>query len=913
MMGTIARLTELGQSLWLDNIQRKMLENGDIKAMIERGEIRGMTSNPAIFNHAISKSTDYDEALTCLAWAGWDAEKILWELVVEDIREAADLFTPLYEQTNGDDGYVSIEVSPFLARKAEATVAQAQQLWVRVARPNIMIKIPATPAGIPAIRRCIAAGININITLIFSRARYAEVMQAYLSGLEDRLSAGRPIGHIASVASFFVSRVDTKVDERLPAGSALRGKAAIANAKIAYADFLGIYAGDRWERLQAQGGRVQRPLWASTSTKNPAYPDTMYVDNLVGPATVNTLPPQTLDAFRDHGRAETTITRDVDQALATIGDLERVGISMATVTDELEAEGVTAFSEAITDLTKKIDGRRKGAVVGLGQIAEPVAMRINQLAADSVPTRFWTHDPTLWTKDPAGQAEVITRMGWMDSPQKARAQLSTYQGFAAQIRAAGIHEFLVLGMGGSSLSAEVLSQCFVPGASRAPAGPELHDGSPRLAILDSTDPAQVGAVAASFPPGEGLRVMASKSGATAEVTALLDYFWSVGRGDGSRFIAITDPATSLEGLARKLGFRKVFAADPSVGGRYSGLTDFGMLPAALLGIDLDRLLGRAEWIQRQCMREVPAARSPGFCLGAVLGEAVLAGRDKLTLLADPPLQALPNWIEQLVAESSGKDGRGIVPIALEPVDGPEVYGPDRLFVYLRQGGDYDESVEALRRAGHPALVLTLRDAYDVGAEFFRWEVAVATACHILGVNAFDQPDVQDSKDRTKAKIQEYRGSGQVVEGRWDVHAEGSAPSGQDSKRLIKFIEQAAPGQYFGVNAYLRRDPSTMEALQRLRVAIRERTRAAVMVGFGPRFQHSTGQLHKGGPNTGLFIQILCKTAQDLEIPNEGMTFGTLLRAQALGDFEALLARGRRVIRIQLSEPEDVRFLTEVIR
>src|SRR5690349_8042795 len=344
-MNSIAKLTSLGQSLWLDNIQRKQLENGELEAMIERGDIRGMTSNPTIFNHAIAKSKDYDAALVSLAWAGWDAQKIFWQLAIEDIRAACDLFSPLYEETNGGDGYVSIEVSPDVAQDTEATLAQAEQLWARVRRPNLMVKIPATKAGIPAIRKATAVGINVNITLIFSLKRYAEVMEAYLSGLEDHLAAGHAIHHIASVASFFVSRVDTKIDPKLAEDSLLRGKAAIANAKLAYDGFQKVFATRRWENLKVKGARVQRPLWASTSTKNPAYPDTMYIDNLIGPETVNTVPPATLESFRDHGVAEVTITRNLEEAQAALDQLEASGISMDVVTRELEDEGVQAFAE----------------------------------------------------------------------------------------------------------------------------------------------------------------------------------------------------------------------------------------------------------------------------------------------------------------------------------------------------------------------------------------------------------------------------------------------------------------------------------------------------------------------------------------------------------------------------------------
>ncbi|MCL4531562.1 MAG: bifunctional transaldolase/phosoglucose isomerase [Chloroflexi bacterium] len=896
-MNPITKLTQLGQSIWYDNIQRKLLENGEFKAMIERGDIRGVTSNPSIFNHAIANSHDYDEALTPLAWAGWDAEKIFWELVVEDIKEACRQLSPLYEESNGGDGYVSIEVSPYLANDTEATCAQAQQLWARVAKPNLMVKIPATKAGIPAIRRATAAGINVNITLIFSIARYLEVMEAYLSGLEDRLAAGHPISHIASVASFFVSRVDTKVDAKLPEGSPLRGKAAVANARLAYEQFEKTFQGERWEKLKARGARLQRPLWASTSTKNPAYPDTIYVDNLVGPHTVNTVPPQTLEAVKDHGRAEVTINKDVDKAHAEIAQLEAAGISMDRVTQELEEEGVKAFADAITALLKTIDERRKNAVSSLGPLADSVSERMSKLEADSVPARLWSHDPTLWTTDPAGQNEVTIRMGWMDSPDKARELIPAYESLADEIRKEGIGRILVLGMGGSSLTAEVISSLLADAKIDAPSC---------LAILDSTDPAQVAKAAEDYPPDKSLYIVSSKSGGTAEVSANFDYFWKLSKGNGSRFIAITDPGTSLEQLARERGFRKTFSSDATVGGRYSALTDFGMVPASLLGVDLNHFLDCADWMKRQCTKNIPAARNPGLALGAVLGESALAGRDKLTILADTPLSALASWIEQIIAESSGKNGKGILPVPLEPLDHPEVYGHDRILVYLKQNGELENGVAALRAAGHPVIEFPIADPYDAAAEFYRWEIATAVACHIIGVNAFDQPDVQDSKDRTKAKIAEYKSSGKLNEGR-------SVELKNAKSALAEFLKQAKAGDYVAINAYLPRTRGMVDELQRMRVAIREKTKCAVTAGFGPRFQHSTGQFHKGGPNTGLFIQIISDVDKDMQIPNEGMTYGTLIRAQALGDYETLIVRGRRVIRVHLSKVEDVDLLVKALQ
>jgi len=910
MSNTIKELTSLGQSLWLDNIQRRQLENGELKAMIEHGDIRGMTSNPTIFNNAISKSRDYDSALVPLAWSGWDAEKIFWELAVEDIRAACDLFSPLYEETNGGDGYVSIEVSPTLAHDTEATAAQAQQLWARVARPNLMVKIPATRESIPAIRRALAVGVNINVTLIFSLKRYLEVMEAFLSGLEDHLAAGHSVDHIASVASFFVSRVDTKVDPRLPEDSPLRGQAAIANAKLAYDEFAKTFIGPRWEKLKIKGARVQRPLWASTSTKNPAYPDTIYVDNLIGPDTINTVPPATLNAFRDHGVAAITLTRDLDKSRDAVAQLEAAGISMDQVTQELEDEGVRAFSEAFAQLLATIDQRKKDAVSVLGPLAASVSQRISQLQADSVPARLWNHDPSLWTKKVAGQAEVKNRMGWMDSPDKAQEKLKEYQDFAKEIHKEKITRVLVLGMGGSSLTAEVFSLLLAAAKVDAPLS---------LAALDSTDPVQVAKAAQDYPPEKSLYIVSSKSGGTAEIMAAYDYFWKLSKKDGTHFIAITDPGTSLEALARKRGFRKIFFSDPMVGGRYSALTDFGLVPAALLGMDLNRLIDKAMWMKRQCGEYIPAARNPGLTLGAVLGEAALAGRDKLTILSDAPTASFAGWIEQIIAESSGKDGKGILPVPLEPIGDVKAYGNDRVFVYLRQTGELDAAMKSLREAGYPALDFAIADPYDVGVEMYRWEIATAVMCSVIGVNAFDQPNVEKSKAITKAKIGEYQKKGKLKEGKPVWKKDGVmvfsplTPSGASLKAILNgFLKKAKANGYVAINAYVPRNAVNDEVLQKLRVAIREKTGNAVTSGFGPRFQHSTGQFHKGGPKNALFIQITADPEKDMTIPTEGLTFGTLIRAQALGDYEALIEAKRKVLRVHLPSVKELGSILEAL-
>ena len=422
-----------------------------------------------------------------------------------------------------------------------------------------------------------------------------------------------------------------------------------------------------------------------------------------------------------------------------------------------------------------------------------------------------------------------------------------------------------------------------------------------LAILDSTDPQQVAQAFADYPPDKSLYIIASKSGGTAELMAAFDYAWKLSNGNGSRFVVTTDAGSSLQKLAEERGFRQVFNADPSVGGRFSALTDFGLVPAALLGMDFDKLLGSADRMRSQSLASIPAARNPGVALGALIAESALMGRDKLTVLADAQVSALAGWVEQVVAESSGKHGKGILPVAFEPLGNPEDYGTDRLFVYFKSNGELEAGISELKKAGFPVIEFLFESPYDVGAEIFRWEVAISTACSILGINAFDQPDVQDSKLRTIAKIKDYQATGKLAEA--DL-----VDAGNVKRELEAFLSDPQAGEFVTINAYVPRNAEMIEAIQSLRIAIREKTKLPVTAGFGPRFQHSTGQFHKGGPNKGRFIQFVYDydAEKDMDIPGQGMTFGTLIRAQALGDYEALKAAGRKGLRIRLSSPEDIK-------
>ncbi len=915
-MGSITELHNLGQSLWYDNIQRRLIENGELEALIQAGEIKGVTSNPTIFNNAISKSIDYDTALKPLAWSGWKAEDIFWQLAVEDIQAAADLFLPLYQQSKGMDGYVSLEVSPLIANDTAATVEAAKVLWERVNKPNLMIKIPATKAGIPAIRQTIAAGINVNVTLIFSLERYEAVMEAYLSGLEDRVGKSLPIDSIASVASFFVSRVDTKVDgmlkEMILGNPAIKsdllplfGKAAIANAKMAYSLFLRTFQTDRFKQLEKKGARKQRPLWASTSTKNPEYRDVIYVEELIGDHTVNTLPPATLDAFRDHGIASITIDKEPAKVEKTFQYLENVGISMQKVSTELEEEGVNSFADAFGSLLNSIETRRTKAVKELGPLGKNVLEIIENLENQDVINRLHNHDASLWVEDVKAQEEIKQRLGWLIAPTEGKKHLKQYEELRDSCLKKGIRKALVLGMGGSSLAPEVFSLVF----SNAQ---ENKAHSLELSVLDSTDPDQVSVAVDKFPPGDTLYILSSKSGSTAEVNAFFRYFWSLsenqlGRDAGDHFVAITDPGTSLEKLAKEHHFTNIFYGDPTVGGRFSALTAFGLVPATLAGVDVERLLNRAEIMKGQCLQGIPYSRNPGLLLGSLIGYWADHGRDKLTLLSDSEISSFGSWLEQLIAESTGKQGKGILPIVNEPLVDAHDYGDDRVFVYLRISGSLDGFSDNLIMAGQPVIILPLVDLYDLGSEIFRWEMAVSLACVSMKINPFDQPDVQFNKSLTQQMITDYENTQSLIEDApiWNndhFKILGKKWSGFSEYKNItevleSFISEARKGDYIAINSFIPRTSKNEEILAKLREKLLLETKIPTTLGFGPRFLHSTGQLHKGGANTGIFIEITQDPQKDINIPGENMTFGILERAQALGDFKALQERGRRIIRI----------------
>lgn len=931
-MNPVRALHTFGQSVWLDYIRRSLIASGELRRLIEEDGLRGVTSNPAIFEKAMTGSSDYSTALQELGRRrDLDAKARYERLAIEDIQAAADVLQPVYARTKRRDGYVSLEVSPHLARDTRGTLEEARRLWDAVGRDNLMIKVPATPEGIPAIVQLIGKGINVNITLLFAQETYELVAEAYLTGLEQLSARGSDVGSVASVASFFISRIDTAVDAAIAARlktstketeqallRSLQGTVAIANAKLAYQRYRTLFSGPRWEALAKRGAMTQRVLWASTGTKNPKYRDVIYVEELIGPETVNTVPPATFEAFRDHGRPQSRLTEGVDQAKAILLALERAGLSMKEITDRLLKEGLQLFSDAFDKLLAAVEQHCKADTSSSvtrysytlpTSLAAAVRSSLKEWSDGNKVRRLWSRDPSLWSNQDEGQW-----LGWLGITEDQLAHLQLLTSLAEEAKHGGFTHALVLGMGGSSLCPEVMKMTF-----------GKHEGYPELLVLDSTDPAHIKAVEGKINLATTLFIVSSKSGGTLEPNIFKQYFFDlvqrlVGAGEaGQRFMAITDPGSALQQVAEAEGFRHLYLGLPSIGGRYSALSNFDMAPAAIMGVDVPRFLDRADEMVQACSSCVPVEENPGLVLGTILGVLANHGRDKVTVIASPGLAALGAWLEQLLAESTGKECKGIIPVDREAVGASDVYGADRLFVYIRlQSGpdkSQDAAIDKLERAGQPVVRISVADLYDLGQEFFRWEFATAVAGAIMGLNPFNQPDVEASKVATKHLTAEYERTGALPpespimeEQEIKLYADptygetlkavaGKSPS--LTNYLTAHLNQLAAGDYFALLAYVEMNSAHEAPLQAIRHTVRDKKRVATCLGFGPRFLHSTGQAYKGGPNSGVFLQITCEDATDLPVPGQRYTFGIVKAAQARGDFHVLAERGRRLLRVHL--------------
>jgi transaldolase/glucose-6-phosphate isomerase len=931
-MNPVKALEKHGQAVWLDFLARGFVAKGDLKNLIDTDGLKGVTSNPSIFEKAIGSSDEYDDAIgKALKSGDRPVAELFEQLAVEDIQHAADILRPVYDHLNGEDGFVSLEVSPYLAMDTKATIAEAERLWKDVSRKNLMIKVPATPEGLPAIRHLIGKGISINITLLFSQKVYVQVAEAYLAGLEKYVAGGGDPSHVASVASFFVSRIDSMVDKQLDEKiarandpsekerlAALKGKIAIANAKLAYQEYKGLFSGARWEKLKAKGAKPQRLLWASTGTKNKDYSDVLYVEELIGPNTVNTLPPATLDAFRDHGKLRDSLEENIEDARGVLEELERAGISLDATTAELVKEGVQLFADAADKLYGAVACKR-AAVLGaaidrqqlsLGtQLAKTVEKSSEDWRASAKIRRLWQKDKSVWTGD-----DEDKWLGWLGSP--AAADIADYEDFARRVKGQNFSDAVVLGMGGSSLGPEVLAETF-----------PKKSGFPKLHVLDSTDPAQVRAMEAKVDLAKTLFIVSSKSGGTTEPNVMKDYFFdrvskTIGATKaGHRFIAVTDPGSSLEKIATRQGYARIFLGDPAIGGRYSVLSPFGLVPAAAAGIDVRSVLKHTASMVRSCGPDVPPHENPGVQLGLAMGVAGFEGRDKVTILSSKKIVDFGAWAEQLIAESTGKDGKGLIPIDGEPLGDATLYGSDRFFIDVRTEGESDTAHEdrlaALENAGHPVVRIVMKSVDHIGQEFFRFEMATAVAGAVLGINPFNQPDVEAAKIKTRELTAAFEKTGALPpekpvmsSAQADIYTDdqnaaalrNAGADGDLGSWLKAHLARSGEGDYVALLAYIERDKASIDALQRMRLAVRDKRHVATCAEFGPRFLHSTGQAYKGGPDSGVFLQITADDAEDLKVPGQKASFGVIKAAQARGDFDVLTERGRRALRVHLRGP-----------
>lgn len=928
-MNPVKALENHGQAIWLDFLARGFVARGDLKQLIDTDGVKGVTSNPSIFEKAIGSSDEYDGAIGTALKAGDRPVAELFEhLAIEDIQNAADVLRPVHDLLKGEDGFVSLEVSPYLAMDTKGTIGEAERLWKDVARKNLMVKVPATPEGLPAIQHLIGKGISINITLLFSQQVYVEVAEAYLAGLEKFVKGGGDPSRVASVASFFVSRIDSAVDKELDEKiarandptekqrlAALKGKVAIANAKMAYQDYKRLFSGARWEKLAAKGAKPQRLLWASTGTKNKDYSDVLYVEELIGPNTVNTVPPATLDAFRDHGTPRDSLEENIDDARQVLAELGKSGISLDAITAELVKDGVRLFADAADKLYGAV-AHKRASVLGAGidrqqmklggTLAKAVEKATEDWRAAATIRRLWQHDKSVWTG-----ADEHKWLGWLNSA--GAADIADYEDYAQRVKGQNFSDAVVLGMGGSSLGPEVLAQTF----ARQP-------GFPRLHVLDSTDPAQVRTLQASINLANTVFIVSSKSGGTTEPNAMKDYFFervseTIGADKaGHRFLAVTDPGSSLEKVATKQGFARIFHGDPTIGGRYSVLSPFGLVPAATAGIDVRNLIQHTLAMVRSCGPDVPPHENPGVQLGLAMGLAGLEGRDKVTILSSAKVADFGAWAEQLIAESTGKNGKGLIPIDGEPLGDAALYGKDRFFIDIRTEGEddaaHDAKLAALEADGHPVVRIVMKSIDHIGQEFFRFEMATAVAGAVLRVNPFNQPDVEDAKIKTRELTAAFEKTGKLPAEKPVLSTAGAdlytddgnaadlrkaGADGDLGSWLKAHLARAGAGDYVALLAYIERDADHIDNLQKMRLAVRDKRHVATCAEFGPRFLHSTGQAYKGGPDSGVFLQITADDDRDLAVPGQKASFGVIKAAQARGDFDVLTERGRRALRVHL--------------
>ncbi len=887
----IHRAYELGQSFWLDYIRRDLLESGELAGLIEAGEIRGITSNPSIFQQAIGESDLYLNAMRPLAHAGWTAERIFETLAIEDIRAAADLFLPHYEGTDGRDGFVSIEVNPELASDTAKTLEEARRLWESVNRPNLMVKIPATPAGVPAIEEAIFEGININVTLIFSLERYSEVTEAYVEGLERRVASGQPVERIASVASFFVSRVDSAVDGRLEAiirkeGSsaerahALLGTAAIANAKLAYAQFKSVFESARFIQLRDVGARLQRPLWASTSTKNPAYSDVLYVEELIGQYTVNTVPPKTVDAFREHGVAEARLEAGLSNSRAQLQALEALGVSLDEVTAGLERDGVRAFADAYSSLIETVGERAADMRSDLGSMAPELARNLELLDTDRVASRFWRVDPKLWPETTDGSV-IKMRLEWLKSDLDGH--LSEAKRLAKRVDKEGIAHIGWIGSG-DALDAIV----------------EAISGDRSVVSLETLDPNELRSFARNTPIDSTIFIAQSRAPVDSATVAKLADVWRrasnrLGDKASQHFVALASENSQLAEWAGERNIDRIAEWNESSGAPISAV---GFLLTSMLGANPEALAEGATSMRELSLTGTVAARNPGLYLGAVLA----AAEPSTHIIADPAISARAEWLAKYV--------RARTQI---PIQAGYPQSQDGAVIYLRLDGEIEDE---LRARGMPLVILQTEPGLPgIGSESVRWEVGVGVAAHLLNDPAYAGAPQLPAWHRLSKMVAKYQKKGSFGSPKpnwdadyasvwWSQRTHGHEVDGDLHDIVALVLDQLKSGGSLFVSLYQARSRMMLRALSALSDALAKTLEVSTVYEFGrpPEAKRSNG--------FSLMIGFVPK--EDLEVPGLGITYGDLQAASLIADFEQAKEAGREASAILVKEPEGVNALLMAI-
>jgi transaldolase/glucose-6-phosphate isomerase len=925
-MNNLIDLLNYGQSYWLDNLTRKKITGGELKKRVTQSGLRGITSNPSIFNKAISNSSDYDKQILQLVKDGRTPAEIYEALTVKDVQDACDILKPVFQSSGGKDGFVSLEVSPYLARDTDATISEARRLSKLVNKPNCYIKIPGTAAGIPAIEQMVYEGVPINITLLFSVERYKEIAECYIRAIRRREEEDLPIKNIVSVASFFLSRIDVLVDSilsqyllsnssQVQEVTSLMGKAGIASAKIAYLEMKKLFASDAWKDLEEKGANVQRLLWASTSTKDPMYDDLYYVESLIGPDTVNTLPDETIDALANHGMlSKNTISSDTSEAEHLFERLKKLEIDMDAVTRQLEIEGVQKFIESYDELISNIASKRKKILgrtfseqtISPGNLKKQLTSTYDSLQERNVVRRMYNKDAYLWKGDEADIKVTGNRLGWLELP----GNTDEIEKFVEQVQRGGFKYAVLLGMGGSSLCSEVARQTF-----------KVKQGYLKLFVLDNTSPEAISDLENQIDLDKTIFIAASKSGSTLETISFFRFFYErlkkKGVADpGNNFTAITDAGTPLVEMANEYNFRKIFINRGDIGGRYSVLSHFGLLPMALMGIDIRALLANAALMKKNCSPEIPVVDNPAISLGAALGIAQKNGRDKVTFILSPSISAFGFWVEQLLAESTGKEGKGLIPVTGEELDSPRDYQDDRIFIYIKVKGEKnlptEKKLSLLEHSGHPVVRIDLPDKLSLGGEYYRWELATAISGMLIGINPFNEPNVAEGKKNTNDLLAAWKKNKKFEKPQVYAAAKGfNLYLGEEVKKITgdkklplasllkKFKMLANEKNYFALLCYFEETPQRTKLMEACRVKIKKDTKSATTLNYGPRYLHSTGQLHKGGPGSGLYVVLASDNQDNMRIPGKQFSFGTLHEAQSWGDFKSLADKHRRIIYIEI--------------